>query len=246
MTELIRQHGTPVVPAEDAFLAVRRNYEVARVFFNYFLPSVVGKATWKKEATQKRVSDIATVSDEALALLLLENSRETWLACYLKERKKKTIVLRSGEDGGYEETGIGSHDQEEQEEGGGQESIPLRKYTANSRNARRYGGWTQEGRARFNLLCKIVAADRGVNPRNDTKLKQSKEIEEKYLEEKSRELYGGMKGKAATNKDDECEQIYDDLSSDEEEALEGGSYTKEQHDVIVTNNVVFAGQLTQV
>ncbi len=51
---------------------------VAYIFFDFFLPAVVGKKKYKNRVAYEPVSKIATVSDEALAMLLLENSWEKW------------------------------------------------------------------------------------------------------------------------------------------------------------------------
>lgn len=60
---------------------------VAFVFFEFFLPGVVGKKKFKNRVDLQRVSDIATISDEAFAILLLENSWEKWTDEVLKNTK---------------------------------------------------------------------------------------------------------------------------------------------------------------
>ena len=65
----------------DDFLAGRRLVNTYTVFFDTFMPCATKKSTWiaqiakagiKKE--NKKVVSFCTVSDEAFALLLLENS----------------------------------------------------------------------------------------------------------------------------------------------------------------------------
>ena len=47
-------------------------------FIEYFLTSVVGKNCYKMYRCEKLLSEFTTVSDEALAILILENNIETW------------------------------------------------------------------------------------------------------------------------------------------------------------------------
>ena len=50
-------------------------------FFNfcmYFLPIVTGRLNFRQDRVIMAISDIATVSDEAFALLLLENNWDKW------------------------------------------------------------------------------------------------------------------------------------------------------------------------
>ncbi len=57
---------------------VRENPDVAFIFFEFFLPPVVGRKKFKMNADLKEISNFVTVSDEAFAVLLLENSWEKW------------------------------------------------------------------------------------------------------------------------------------------------------------------------
>lgn len=72
---------------------VREDPGVAFVFFEYFLPGVVGRKKYKNVVAFKIVSKIATISDEAFAILLLENSWNKWedeLAKRTKDPSKLT------------------------------------------------------------------------------------------------------------------------------------------------------------
>ena len=63
--------------------------EVFFLFADMFLSCVVGVAFWRKNSTKMLISEMATVSDETFALLLLENYWDTWstknLEAYQKE-----------------------------------------------------------------------------------------------------------------------------------------------------------------
>jgi len=52
--------------------------EVFFVFADMFLSHVVGVAFWRKNSAKMPISEMATVSDKAFALLLLENYWDTW------------------------------------------------------------------------------------------------------------------------------------------------------------------------
>ena len=49
------------------------------LFTEYFFKAVVGIKVWKKEIAKKKISDIMTVSDEALVYLIYENNRYVWM-----------------------------------------------------------------------------------------------------------------------------------------------------------------------
>jgi len=58
----------------------QQGYEVIMTnFYNLFLSCIVGKCKWKKLVVLKKVMLFATVTDEAFALLVLENNWGVWL-----------------------------------------------------------------------------------------------------------------------------------------------------------------------
>jgi len=70
----------PKLPELSAMLEGRKEREAYGYFCHYFLPAVVGKKKWRKAVRNgAKVSGLAMVSDEALGLLLLENSWELWM-----------------------------------------------------------------------------------------------------------------------------------------------------------------------
>jgi hypothetical protein len=61
------------------FLEMRRDNAAYTVFYNTFLPVVVGRLLLKKLVADKdTVEEVATISDEALTLLGLENYGDRW------------------------------------------------------------------------------------------------------------------------------------------------------------------------
>lgn len=106
-----------------------------------FLKCIVGvqayNAGWDGD---KKLSGIATPSDEALALLILENNEARW-------SQEFDMV-------GSDESRV---------------TLPKAKYTSSGRNGsmkgftKKFGGWSARGIERFNELLKLVKADRIAN-----------------------------------------------------------------------------------
>jgi hypothetical protein len=63
----------------EQFLQLRKNRKAFQFFCEKFLSVVVGKNKWKDgRLFHHKVSKVATVSDEAMALLHLENNFDRW------------------------------------------------------------------------------------------------------------------------------------------------------------------------
>jgi len=109
-----------------------------------FLKCVVGVQNFKRGIKNKlKMSTIASPSDEALTLLLLENSEYRWTTEL--ERKMKGEEVN-------------------------EDTLHATKYTSAGQNkkqlkgfTRKYGGWLEEGIERFNELVEMVKADREEN-----------------------------------------------------------------------------------
>jgi hypothetical protein len=116
-------------------------------FCEHFLKCVVGAQAYNRGLRMRtNISKIATPSDEALALLLLENSHYRWQMEF--EQKEK---LGNGQEDGAQQ---------------GSADLPPPKYTSagGKRNqkgfTKKYGGWNKSGIERFNELYDHVIADR--------------------------------------------------------------------------------------
>ena len=55
------------------FLQMRENDDAMSFFCDNILPEVVGKVSWRKGVMSMKVRELATVTDEAFAQLILEN-----------------------------------------------------------------------------------------------------------------------------------------------------------------------------
>ena len=129
-------------------MALRRlgNDEVNESYIYFcesFLKCIVGCQTFnRKWNLNMKLSEIATPSDEALGLLLLENSEYKWLC-------------------DCETPGNSTNNKEESN------NITKTKYTSAGKQkeqkkgfTKRYGGWKNEGIQRFNKIMEMVKADR--------------------------------------------------------------------------------------
>lgn len=105
-----------------------------------FWPRVVGQEKWKLDIASgnKKPSDLVTVSDEALALLLFENHFLSWKA-----------KAESGDDAGSQTSSITSSDT----------STCMTKYTR-KKNGSTKDGWSDDGIKRFQELMTKVREDR--------------------------------------------------------------------------------------
>lgn len=65
---------------------------VFAIFSNSFLSCVVGKMAYKEAVTEGRITEFVTVSNEAYALLYLENSYDQWKAEAVDDPKPPSMM----------------------------------------------------------------------------------------------------------------------------------------------------------
>jgi hypothetical protein len=134
----------------DKFLEMRRNTAAYSVFYSTFIPPIVGRSLLKKLVEDDSVfEEISTISDEALALLALENGVDRWDDVFTKCKGDVRPFAR----GQPIPEGLKS-------------TVPT-KYTVSSTldaggdkegNDKR---WSKEGIIRFNQLRQKIIKDRG-------------------------------------------------------------------------------------
>ena len=91
-------------PPLAQILMGRTNKNKAYTFYcDYFLQCVVGRRRWKKGVSKDEVWKIATVTDEAFGMLLLENSWEKWVD--MARRQSGTSEV----DSEYTNSGVGKN-----------------------------------------------------------------------------------------------------------------------------------------
>ncbi len=82
-------------PTLAHILKGRTNRHNAYTFYcDYFLQCVVGRRRWKKGVDKTEVREIATVTDEAFGLLLLENSWAKWVDMAKRNSGTSTVNSR--------------------------------------------------------------------------------------------------------------------------------------------------------
>ena len=128
------------------FLQLRSNKKAFSQLCDHILPCVVGRKKWEKKMDISRVSRIASFTDEAWALLVLENSWGTWKQQADSPTGKVTSDVRIAT-----------------------------KWTNTSSLATRSEGWGDRGIERFNQLCTMVAKDRVSNKDVEMKYLENKQ-----------------------------------------------------------------------
>ena len=149
----MRSAGTEGYSLKE-FLKMRKNKEAYLYFCENFLSCVVGKLEWKKNAHCRKLSEIASPTDEAFALLVLENIWDSWTAVAIEDYYKGPVITI---------TAVGKQECKRK--------AVIGKYTSDYRRASRFGGWSDEGHTRFVELRTLVIEDR----------KDKEGFEEQYL-----------------------------------------------------------------
>ena len=143
----------------DDFLEGRANKEACKIFFERFVPCATKKTDWQRRIAvamtdlDARTSDLilCTISDEAFALLLLENSFDRWLDIY---RQNKGVVTQ---ERGLKVRKVVSDVAPIYTKGGIKYDTPSAEHAVK--------GWSDAGRSRFNALYGLVKQDRAKNSR---------------------------------------------------------------------------------
>ena len=122
-----------------------------------FLSVVVGVSEWKEKAHRDLISKFVTPSDEAFALVSLENSYDRWLA-----------EANAKDDGNAEVA-----------------NWPERQFTNKMEgNGRKFQGWSQEGLTRYkthmDLVKRLRKVPQGMQGDVRDEHKKNKDLEEEY------------------------------------------------------------------
>ena len=114
---------------------------------------MVGVAFWRKHCAKLPISEMATISDEAFTLVLLENTGRAGQPKKLDEYKSEVTIDETTNQRKKRKATWG-------------------KFTSGAWGSRRFGGWSKEGLVRFNQLYSQVEQDR--------KKENAAEVEETY------------------------------------------------------------------
>ena len=160
----------------EQIMKLREDPKTMQMFCDTWLPCVVGKVEWKKSRCIKPMSEIATVSDEAFTLLVLENIWDVWTNVPMDEWNKTKELSRR--------RSIGRIEEQTESENGSVAATVIRagKFTKDYVVGGRYRGWSIAGIKRYNDLLAIVKTNRD----------EYKEYDEDYME-RAQEKYGSKK-----------------------------------------------------
>jgi hypothetical protein len=166
-----------------------------KAFFNfcmYFLPVVTGRIDFRLDRVRQKISEIATVSDEAFALLILENNWTKWKEqayVHYKEVMDDDITLSKDmelEPQLKEAADKRGTIREKAEQNGTAGTTRVKaelkrwKYlnqsiwTDGKKTGYKFEGWSVEGMTRFNELTAKVAEDRRQPCATETEEKMKK------------------------------------------------------------------------
>ena len=138
------------------FLEMRKNPQCYFVFYTHFIKCITKKTRFEErvKALNAGQQELCTVSDEAFALLLLENSWDRWCDMYGKD---PTLLLpRRG--GKNQDKSVVSLVTTMYTTGGYRYAV----HAANMVKAKK--GWSQDGIRRYNQLFDMVESDRAAHP----------------------------------------------------------------------------------
>jgi hypothetical protein len=210
-------------------MQLRENYMSMNFFSRNFLSCVVGRVRWKKEACKVPISKVATVSDEAFALLLLENVWEavkkraltpTNTSCLPCSMSTASSVSTddNGEDGNENavaEESANTYSSKQRKKlldklagtiEDRREPV-LGKYTQQKyQRAGKFGGWSVEGLLRFQELMKTVRNDRAL---------RGAEFDKRFLYEQEKMRWIFSKDTEDKSKNDSERHIINMLSIDD-------------------------------
>jgi len=131
--------STNTLPTLTQIQLLREDDQTMEIFCNHFLACVVGKHDWKRQTKKELISQVATISDEAFALLVLENIWDEWKNMNVVE----FFSRRKGMEKGTKRKKIG----------GG-------RWTSDAKGCGKYCGWNVDGMKRFSELCQQVKLNR--------------------------------------------------------------------------------------
>lgn len=132
------------------FCKGRKNKEAYRVFYKRFVPAIVGPDLYRQRVQDNDKDEPCTASDEAFALVLLENSYDRWVDIY--DKNGCIPMQRRGDRSKRFDSDIAP------------------KYTrgglkfSEDKETHKAKGWTNEGIERFNVLYNCVRRDRQKRP----------------------------------------------------------------------------------
>jgi hypothetical protein len=145
-------------------LGARDNLDDFTEFCDYFLSCVVGRSNYKMNMTRMPITKLSTSSDEAFAILCVENNMEMW------EHEAAASTVKKGDQDNEQDNELEV------------KKPPHPKYTRNADKPTggKYHGWSGEGISRFNEIHRIVQSKRA----------ESEQLEADFQNQKMGEVQG--------------------------------------------------------
>jgi hypothetical protein len=122
------------MPVIEEFEKLRTSGDNYLMFMEHFVSCIVGKDTFKKFTSIKTISDLVSVSDEAMAMLILKNNYDVWIEI-------------AGKVGAHESTAVKVDNCQA-------------KQLYFSEGKGKGKSWSNEGKKYFNYLCEKIREDR--------------------------------------------------------------------------------------
>ena len=123
------------------------NKKVLKCILDIAMPAIC-KNSFKLSASQEKLSDVVTLSEEAFAFLVLENSLDRWVF----------TAKRNCVDNGHPLEGCDKGKEDLFKYG----TLPSSKYQVNckAKNPNKLGRWTSKGHLRYNEILQLVQEQR--------------------------------------------------------------------------------------
>ena len=177
-------------------------------FFDSFLECVCGATVWNNAKTKQLISEardpsgskVVSVSDEAFALLLIDNYLEKWRTRADEEDSDRIEPVGNGTAAAarIEPVGNGAAAASIEPVGDGaaaltNEGVNTRKkqtktpgkYTGKAKGQCKWGGWSSEGIQQFNFLRNLVKADREADKNCEDEPKRMEKLLMDFCREKA-------------------------------------------------------------
>jgi len=153
-----KEKRSPNYDLQD-FLQLRKHPQAYLVFFKHFIKCITRKSVFESNIRKARTyDDICSISDEAFALILLENSWHRWMDIHTKD--SSALLPRRGLRTQGKVTSMIPTKYTK----GGYKYDPLSPFETAPTSYSKRKGWSAEGIQRYNELFDQVEADRQAHP----------------------------------------------------------------------------------
>ena len=186
--------------------------EFIKNFVNYLLSAVVGKCVYKSQKHKALVSTYTTISDEAFALIVVENNWERWMDMHEHNNYKSSNVMPKFTNAGKT------------------------RYSSNGSSNQKYKGWSAAGLKRFNEIFLMVKNDRNMEHaliwEESFKLKK----EQEYVVERINKKRKSPVHREEAQKIKICHELWENGDSDIGKVAKKNVKTKKGHLLINDGN----------